>query len=429
MLAHVPYVNGPRYCRWPWTHLSLPRALLLFAGPLLLYRYTFQRWTRLTRTSSAKEIRNILALLFACSVTFMVAALYVRPNCLKFTDEFVRSGDATSYFMDALKIHSLRAFLQNFAHASLELHSVTHPPGPILFWWICIKLFGESSAPLLGTAVVALSASLGTVVIYFFARLWCADPSARLGPSFLYALLPGLIVNLPELDQIYPLLSMPMLLLWHAALRGRISAMLAFGATLFVGTFMAYNILTFGAPLALYALWMIARRGWHRAAWRQTLCTTAWALASALLLHVLLWSATGYDAIGSFRHSLAVQAEFALGLHRPYGRCIFTDLYDFFLGSGMLTLPLLISSMIERPERRTPKVRALTAILLLGVLSVDISGVLRCETSRVWLFLQPLVVVPAGLELSRTDRQQRGWLLGMQAVIVMVLRCRMDFLP
>ena len=34
-----------------------------------------------------------------------------------------------------------------------------------------------------------------------------------------------------------------------------------------------------------------------------------------------------------------------------------------------------------------------------------LTGLLRCETSRVWLFLQPLVMLALGLELSRWN----GW--------------------
>jgi hypothetical protein len=52
---------------------------------------------------------------------------------------------------------------------------------------------------------------------------------------------------------------------------------------------------------------------------------------------------------------------------------------------------------------------------------------LRCETARVWLFLQPLAVVPAGLELAQWDGHDRALVLGLMALILIVIRCKLRF--
>ena len=71
------------------------------------------------------------------------------------------------------------------------------------------------------------------------------------------------------------------------------------------------------------------------------------------------------------------------------------------------------------------------ALAWLGVatiLLIDVSGLLRAETARVWLFLQPFVVAPAALALSRVGRAQRATVFVLQWLILVVLVARVPFI-
>jgi hypothetical protein len=96
---------------------------------------------------------------------------------------------------------------------------MTHPPGPILFYYAFFKLLGPRTGALIGGCVVGLLGSAGAVVMYMFAGLWTSDRRTRLTASAFYALLPALTVFFPEFDQAYPLFSMLLILFWVRALR------------------------------------------------------------------------------------------------------------------------------------------------------------------------------------------------------------------
>lgn len=429
VLAEVPFVNGPEYWRWPWHYWDFSRALQAFAAPAILYGYLLQRWSgRSSQDLEASEIKLLIFGLTLCGVMAMAAGLYVRPKALAFTIQFVRHEGATSYFTDALKIDGVRAFLRDFATLPRAAHSETHPPAPILFWWLCIQLVRERLAPLLGTAFLGVAASLGAPLIYAFAGLWTREASLRLGASFLWVWLPGLIVNLPEMDQIYPLLSMLSLISWHGTLQGKRFAAVALGLTFFANSMFAYNLFTLGAPMLLYAALALWRTAERTVALKRAGGAVALALLVFVGAHIALSLLTGYDAIESFRYSIMRQSENARVLGRPYLPALFFDVYDFFLAAGMLPVFLTVLALAS-PGAHTKHSRELSIAFLLSILIIDLSGILRCETSRVWLFLQPLLLVPAGLHLARASAADRTWLMAMQVLIVMTLRCKMEFFP
>jgi hypothetical protein len=69
---------------------------------------------------------------------------------------------------------------------------------------------------------------------------------------------------------------------------------------------------------------------------------------------------------------------------------------------------------------------ALAALATLAI--VDLSGLLRAETARVWLFLQPLAVIPAGAELSRWSPGWRAALIGALFFALAAVRARLIFI-
>ena len=109
-------------------------------------------------------------------------------------------------------------------------------------------------------------------------------------------------------------------------------------------------------------------------------------------------------------------------LNRPYAAAALVDPYDFFLGAGMMALLLLILHL-----RRYERDRALTLIAVATILTVDLTGFLRGETARLWLFCQPLLVVPVALELSSYRWRWRMAIFAVQWWVLVCLKARMFF--
>jgi hypothetical protein len=348
------------------------------------------------------------------------ASLHVDKRGRSLLAQSVQDPGVTGYYSNAAEITDVRAFLDGFANAKLHTHSKTHPAGPILYYYGLIRAFGAENAAWVGGLLIGVIASFGVAMVYVFAGLWTTAGSARVMPCFVFALSPALIGFLPELDQVYPIIALTMIVTWARALAGP-RAGVWLGLALFIASLMAYNLVATGAFMAPYTLWWLHQRRWQRQDMLRVLLAAAVALATFVAAHLLLWAATSYHPIDSFRSSLSAQAHFSRHNRRPYGSVIWTDPFDFFLGGGLITLPLLLLHLRRQPER------ALTWLALFAIVAVDLTGLLRCETARVWLFLQPLVVVPAGLELARWEPHTRALTLGLLALILIVVRCKLRF--
>jgi hypothetical protein len=339
---------------------------------------------------------------------------------------------ATSYFNDALEIQTLIPWLTHFHEASLSLHSSTHPPGPILFYYLFIKVFGSAKAPFVAGCAVGLAGSTGVLVIYQFAKLWTEDQFARMHASALYDLLPALTLFFPEFDQIYPIFSMLLMLCWVKALSPHLASRnmaLWAGIVLFAVTFFAYNLLAAGAFAVYYAFYWLWREGWARRAWITVLQTSGIAAGAFATLYIVLGVSVGYNPMASFLHAIENQAKLAQTVNRPYAIFVGFDLYDFALGGGVMAAAILLFQLWRRRHDRPAEHRelALTIIGLASILTVDFSGLLRGETARVWLFLQPLIVVPVAIELSRLAWTWRIAVFAVQWWILVCLKAKMSF--
>ena len=59
---------------------------------------------------------------------------------------------------------------------------------------------------------------------------------------------------------------------------------------------------------------------------------------------------------------------------------------------------------------------------------VDLTGLLRGETARVWLFLQPLVIPLVGVELGAWRGPWRYYAWAVMLLILAVMRSRLNFI-
>jgi hypothetical protein len=415
---------------WPYQNLGTFRMALALLAPFSLIAWIVCR----ANQSAPPFARRIsLAALVLANFCLQLFSVLGDPRGWQRIPRIVSSANATSYFTDATAIQRLGEWLAHFHQARLHDHSATHPPGPILFYYVFAQLFGTSDGALIGGCAVGLVASLGVALMYRFAGLWTNDYRVRILASAFYALLPALTVFFPEFDQVYPVFSMMLILTFVEALRlpaPSYGHAIALGAALFLATFFAYNLLTVGVFLVYYGLYWLGRQAGSRTAILVLLRTSIVALGLWAALYVLLWMTVGYNAPAAFRHSLIVQAEFARRLARPYLIYVFADLYDFALGAGIIAILALFFYLLRLREewQSNQQGTALTLIGLATVLTVDLSGVLRGETARVWLFLQPLLVVPVAVILAGLRWPWRLSVFAVQWWILVCIKAKMSFI-
>ena len=59
---------------------------------------------------------------------------------------------------------------------------------------------------------------------------------------------------------------------------------------------------------------------------------------------------------------------------------------------------------------------------------INLLGLLDMETARVWLFLQPLILVPAGIELSRISRAGQFAFFSVLWLLMASMKANMTFI-
>ena len=415
---------------WPWrSDLDILRSAAFLLAPFAMILYAVRRGER----TAGSNLSISLGALTAGNFLLQFMAMLAEPRGIELVRQIVLSPSATSYYLDSAGVHGLSAWLRHFDRATLGFHSSTHPPGPILFYYAFSKCFGFQAGALAGGCAVGLLASLGVLAMYAFAGLWTDDRRTRLIASAFYALVPALTVFFPEMDQIYPIFSMLLILFWCKSLKsGRAISgdAIGFGAVLCIATFFAYNLVTIGAFLAYYGVYWLWRQRWAASSLLKLLANSGIAGVTFVGGYAILWLATGYDPIASFFNALSYQAVYAALLNRSYAISALFDPYDFLLGAGILALPLVIF-LLYRTAKNFDFAQdgtALTLIALATIVTIDLSGVLRGEASRVWLFLQPLLIVPAAIELSRHRGRWLFALISLQWLILACLKAKMMFI-
>jgi hypothetical protein len=238
------------------------------------------------------------------------------------------------------------------------------------------------------------------------------------------------VLFFPEFDQIYPLFFMLTVYYWQKALEYHFGYLFLFAVSMFISVFFAYNLLTVGAPIILFSAFFVHQSENRVQAFIKIARCCLGGLGLFLGFQLILYLSTGHNSVLAFLNALDKQANVIHLLPRPYFATIFTDIYDFFLGSGFLTIPLLILFVLNSFDENILSEHSpgYSYIGLLTIIIIDLTGLLRCETARVWLFLQPLLMVPVGIELSRFNKAFQYVLLLLLFAILVSIKANMWFI-
>ena len=407
VLVHAPGLNGPWYWKWPWRRLDAIRvfpALLAGLVPLGVALWRFQRG----REGLFAPL--FLVALSCFCVQIIAAGVQSEPFALERIWRVITHEGATSYFGDALRLRSRPDLLRDFPELmpNLVLHSRTHPPGPILFHTAMIELFGPKlAAALAGGLLIGLLGSLSPPATFWMARGFGADRTTAFHAAVCVSLCPGLLLFFPELDQVYPVLTCSILGAWVFALRTQRPGYAALAGLAFgVASFFTYSVLVLGAFLASYTLVRISNAPSLTAPGgpaRQLALATGVVAALYAALY-LLW---GFDPFATFRSALTNQAQLAAMLGRPYAPSLLFDPLDFALGMGWLPVVLAAAHLASALRGERDHDFWVVCFCLGQVAIVALSGLLRCEAARVWIFLFPLVAYPAARQLARWSLAQQ----------------------
>jgi hypothetical protein len=380
------------------------------------------------------RLRPWVALLILAASMFCVDMAQVisqaRPTVQNWLQRIVEDPQTTSYYTDAMRFVHQSGWIATFQDQTLQLHSSTHPAGPILFYVLLIDGLGSARATLAGPLLIAVLSAASVLAMYYFAGIWTSVRRDRMLICLLWTLCPAIGLVYPEFDQVYPVLSMLMLASWVYSLQRGLRFALLLGFSAFLATLFAYNLLVVGTFVACSGIGFLWLAQWRKSAVLRLIQAGCFALGLFLVLHVTFSLATGYHAWASFVHSLHVQKMIEKRPHGLYAAA--SNIYNFSLGSGFVPEILgvfFLVEVIKSPQRRNVVWIAMIASAL-TLIAVEATGILDYEAQRVWLFLQPLIFVPAALKLGEFSRKdQTGALLAQWALLATIGRSVLFVVP
>jgi hypothetical protein len=396
ILLRVTGFNGPSYWRWRYLGQNVDVYLVLAAAAGGLLYWAWRRQTVL--------------LLMLAEGMLLFSFVAVSHEGLDAISNRIQNPDITSYYTEASKIHDVAGFLHDYDKRlpSMQGHTQTHPPGAILYFYAWQRLAGEAAALWSGVALM-LALTLGVPLIYLLTERLAKDRETAVAAAAIWAVLPGLVVIAPAFDPLYAVFTLALIYAWtRGALEGARAWAVVWGAGWFVALCFTHSFLTLAAFFVLSARRANLRR-----------IAIAAAIGGAVLAgcFAATWALTGYNHLAALRTSMRIQADLARVWHRPYSSTVFWDLYDFSLAGGWVPVALVIAAASAWRRRWAELPDALRVVAPAGlatILIVDLTGILRAETARVWLFLQPFVILPAAVEV-------RSWPLAWQRAAFGVL--------
>ncbi len=436
---------GSRF--WP----PLAAAALLLAAAGWLTRPG--RWEKMTRRGRAVWLVALVLIAW-----LLAGGLLLMPeHPVAATATIIASPQATSYFSSAVGISDLPDALAKYPSLMrlMPQHARTHPPGPVVFFWIAIQAMREWPALERGVEAVCLrldpegtlhltevisqqllfTLSRTDALAAFFSAVLLAGvgslsllplyllTAALFGPvcglraSILFAVAPSFLLFSFSIDQLVLLFAV--LMLWSFLL------LLQRGNPV-VGLFFALGLLTsLGfAVLGLFlAAWWAAARCAPAAlplAGRQKIAVGLLGAAALCCgVFAVLWFTTRLNFLevintGLFAHRFTTLEEAG----RTYWKWVLYNPVEFacFLGAPITIwavagdLPVLRRSRpaaIPPPSAGEDKGggRSFIFAWLVTLVLLNLSGWVRGETGRIWLFLMPPAAMLAAHRLGQLGKR------------------------
>ncbi|MDI1465971.1 hypothetical protein QEZ54_33850 [Catellatospora sp. KI3] len=316
----------------------------------------------------------------------------------------VASDRANSFYSPTLR-WSAAEFIGRYHEIVERLppHARTNMPGKTMLYYL-LDAFGLS--PLgMGVAVLVLS-NLAALLLYLIVRDLTGDRRTALYALVLCLFMPGRLHFTPILNAVAPVPVLLALWLHVRFLRTRHWAYaLGLGAAVYLTLFFEPSPLILGLVFA--ALLVFALRGKAdrvRASWADAARLVALAVAGFVACLVAMRLLFGYDIVAGFEYVLADAKRFN-NRWRPYGIWVTRNLWYFVLCAGFASCALLPVAGWASVRRVLVHPMALLTVSGLAVLALlDLLGMNRGETVRLWIFIAAFLLLPAAWQCARTAK-------------------------
>ena len=333
------------------------------------------------------------------TLAFWMVAATILQNAIRLVSPFslasiIVSDRSNSYYLPAIRYSALE-LLRSYESISktFTMHAFSNMPGKILFF-SCLRAITDS--PQVMGYVILLISNLGGVLIYFITKKLFVNKTIALQALLLYLFIPSRIFFLPLLNAVSPVFILLALFLFVLFLERKSRLILFCLGLLLYFTFL-FEPLPFFSGIIFIALLV------HSFTQRQiNIREAAWipvfSILGFLTAYLLMYLAFGFNLFNTFLFLLRDAADFNLRTGRHYSIWVIQNLKGLFLNAG-LAQSLLAGfalytfankmMMLDRLQRKSYLLQTgnLFLVSVLGmILLMDLLGIPRGETERLWIF-------------------------------------------
>ena len=423
----LPVLRGNDEWLWPLRSIEVTARCLVPIVTLSLYVFLSARWLKdFERNSISRRYERwfvVFVILAAPIIQLSLASAVSRLPLLEFFGPTV-SVHNSGYFTTAVSTPNLNALLANFPTqmSSLPIHAQSHPPGAVIAQWLTWQVF-QALPPLAAAIAMPLrtlqchnaglmaldnaqlaSASIGMLLpllgglavwpLYAFTKRVVPIRAAAV-TVLLFPVLPLFAMWLSQWDQVYPLLLFVGVYLAHTGLeKSSWWRILLAGVPLSIASFFSVGNFVLMVIVGVYgAAWLWLQHKIRPLSISQSLrlallfafgCTSIW---------LGYWLVYGVNPLNVISTGSRLAFESTTGT-RSYGVWLLGNPIDFLVFLGFPIVILLIYNLIRRvsfPKSLLPLAIATFGTLLL----LWLSGIVRGEVGRLWMYFGPLVVLIA----------------------------------
>jgi hypothetical protein len=360
--------------------------------------------------------RAFVLTLFVLSVAGPLTLAFSSPAVVVYHQFF---SPQLGYTGHVPALGAIDDFLKTYVDSMprFTVHAGAHGPGPMLLLAILEKGLGlgRSGTSLSLLALTAFLPLLTTVL----ARPYLGERAARVA-GLLVLLSPSYhLYGFVCMDGVFAVCIVSAAILFLRALRAERRSWLAaigFGGLTYVGAMLTFSIAYLGLFGACCGVIAAARK---HVAWSRLVSVVIISTLTFTALHFLMLASTGFDLWACFRTAHELN-DLRMGSARRsvshYAFGVTGNLVGFLLACGVPTAALWLTRLVaERKERSALTYLALGSAAAIGILLL--MGLYQWEVERIWIFLVPLVAVPAARHLETLDWMSGARLLGILGAI------------
>ena len=317
------------------------------------------------------------------------------------------------YYADVPKVEGIWSFLRDFNSLDLSLHSKTHPPGGALFLWVVARLFSYDL--ITASLAIIVFSTLALIPIYLLAKQLYGEKIGRYS-LILCLVTPNVaLLSATCTDAVFTVFLVWSIYFYFRALSCRpILYSILTGVSLAVSMLMNFTTTTLGIYFIVLAIMAYIGRGKQHL--KRHLKVLLLSGGVVLLCYLLLYLGPGYNVLTNLETAMNRDRSGMGTGHETLERYVFlsiANLFAFFIYMGIPTTALWIRETgraIIRAFRRTGfDIFLITSPI--WITGVAFSTLFTLEVERIWMFMIPFILIPAGRHLAAYIEERRSMVM------------------